>query len=192
MPKGFTEHEKSIITEKLILECKISWQKYGYKKTNIDSLCNNIGISKGSFYSFFDTKESLFYHVLTETQDKLYNIVEKIINENQNKYGFANALKEVYLEYSKSSFMYDTKGPDFLSFFNKLNESQRKKLMEDSYISTKYIFNKSFLKLKINEDLAISVLTTMLNSISQRNSMLCEPIEVFEFMIDNLIDYIFE
>ncbi|MCS4456029.1 TetR/AcrR family transcriptional regulator [Clostridium botulinum] len=56
MPKGFTENEKTIITEKLIRECKSNWQKYGYKKTSIDVLCRDIGISKGSFYSFLIRK----------------------------------------------------------------------------------------------------------------------------------------
>ncbi|KRU26788.1 TetR family transcriptional regulator [Clostridium sporogenes] len=191
MPKGFTENEKTIITEKLIKECKLSWQKYGYKKTSIDDLCKDIGISKGSFYSFFDTKEALFYQVITETQEHLYEIVEERISQNQSKYGVAEALKEIYLEYSKSSFMYDTKNPDFLSFFNKLSEQQRNELTEKSYIGTKFMLNKPFLSLKIDEDLAISTLTVMLTSISQKDKMLCDSVKVFGFMIDNLIDDIF-
>ncbi|HIH9993084.1 TPA: TetR/AcrR family transcriptional regulator [Clostridium botulinum] len=191
MPKGFTENEKTIITEKLIRECKSNWQKYGYKKTSIDVLCRDIGISKGSFYSFFDTKEALFYQVIKETQENLYEIVEDRISQNQSKYGVAEALKEIYLEYSKSSFMYDTKNPDFLSFFNKLSEQQRKELTEKSYVGTKFMLNKSFLSLKIDEDLAISILTAMLTSISQKDKMLCDSVEVFGFMIDNLIDDIF-
>lgn len=191
MPKGFTENEKIIITEKLIKECKSNWQKYGYKKTSIDALCKDIGISKGSFYSFFDTKEDLFYQVIKETQEHLYEIVEERISQNQSKYGVAEALKEIYLEYSKSSFMYDTKNPDFLSFFNKLSEQQRKELTEKSYVGTKFMLNKPFLSLKIDEDLAISVLTAMLTSISQKDKMLCDSVKVFGFMIDNLIDDIF-
>ncbi|MHB9944230.1 TetR family transcriptional regulator [Clostridium botulinum] len=191
MPKGFTENEKTIITEKLIRECKSNWQKYGYKKTSIDVLCRDIGISKGSFYSFFDTKEALFYQVIKETQENLYEIVEDRISQNQSKYGVAEALKEIYLEYSKSSFMYDTKNPDFFSFFNKLSEQQRKELTEKSYVGTKFMLNKPFLSLKIDEDLAISILTAMLTSISQKDKMLCDSVEVFGFMIDNLIDDIF-
>ena len=57
MPKGFTDDEKKIITKKLIEECKYSWQRYGYKKTSVDELCKNAGISKGAFYIFFKTKE---------------------------------------------------------------------------------------------------------------------------------------
>lgn len=192
MPKGFTYEEKEIITEKLMKECKLNWQKYGYKKTSIDTLCQDIGISKGSFYSFFDSKEALFYQVFKETLDQLYSIVEERISQKQNKYGVADALKEIYLEYSKSSFMYDVNNPDFLSFYNKLNKEQRLELTDKSYLGTKTMLHKPFLSLKIEENLAISLLFAMLSSVSQKDDMLCEGTKVFEFMIDHLIDDIFD
>lgn len=192
MPKGFTYEEKEIITEKLMKECKLNWQKYGYKKTSIDNLCQDIGISKGSFYSFFESKEALFYQVFKETLDQLYSIVEERISQKQNKYGVADALKEIYLEYSKSSFMYDVNNPDFLSFYNKLNKEQRLELTDKSYLGAKIMLHKPFLSLKIEENLAISLLFAMLSSVSQKDDMLCEGTKVFEFMIDHLIDDIFD
>ncbi|WP_286909462.1 TetR/AcrR family transcriptional regulator [Clostridium sp. UBA1652] len=192
MPKGFTGDEKKIINEKLIGECKINWQKYGYKKTSVDILCQNIGISKGSFYSFFDCKEALFYEVLKNTLEKLYATVEEKISQKKNKYGVADALKEIYLEYSQSSFMYDVNNPDFLSFYNKLNTEQRSEMEDRSHIGAKFMINKPFLSLKVEEDLAISLLFAMLSTVSQRDNMLCDGKKVFAFMIDNLIDDIFE
>ncbi len=192
MPKGFTGDEKKIINEKLIEECKINWQKYGYKKTSVDILCQNIGISKGSFYSFFDSKEALFYEVLKNTLEKLYATVEEKISQKKNKYGVADALKEIYLEYSQSSFMYDVNNPDFLSFYNKLNAEQRSEMADRSHIGAKFMINKPFLSLKVEEDLAISLLFAMLSTVSQKDNMLCDGKRVFGFMIDNLIDDIFE
>ncbi len=64
MAKSFTEIEKDNIRKRLISECEINWSKYGYKKTNIDELCSKSGIAKGSFYTFFDSKEKLFFEVL--------------------------------------------------------------------------------------------------------------------------------
>ena len=184
MPKGFTDDEKKIITKKLIEECKYSWQRYGYKKTSVDELCKNAGISKGAFYIFFKTKEELFYNTL--------KVVEEKIAINPNKNGVADALKEIFSEYNNSSFMYDTKSVDFISFFNKLSEEERNDLSNKSYIGAKGMLDKPFLKLKIEEDLAISVLSALLITITQKDSMLCDPINVFDFMIDNLIDSIFE
>lgn len=192
MPKGFTDDEKKIITNKLIEECKYSWQRYGYKKTSVDELCKNAGISKGAFYIFFKTKEELFYNTLKEVQENLYKVVEEKIAINPNKNGVADALKEIFSEYINSSFMYDTKSVDFISFFNKLSEEERNDLSNKSYIGAKGMLNKPFLKLKIEEDLAISVLSAMLITITQKDNMLCDPMNVFDFMINNLIDSIFE
>lgn len=192
MPKGFTEQERINISEKLITECKLSWQKYGYKKTSIDDLCKKVGISKGAFYLFFETKESLFMETLMRVQKHLYRVVENVLSENQNRDGIAKALKEIYREYSKSSFMYETTSVDFLSFFNKLTEEQQKEINNDSYSGAKIMLNKPFLKLKVSEELAVSVLSSVLYTISQREKMLCDPMDAFEFMIDNLVEAIFE
>lgn len=192
MPKGFTEQEKINISEKLITECKLSWQTYGYKKTSIDDLCKKVGISKGAFYLFFETKESLFMETLMRVQKHLYRVVENVLSENQNRDGIAKALKEIYREYSKSSFMYETTSVDFLSFFNKLTEEQQKEINNDSYSGAKIMLNKPFLKLKVSEELAVSVLSSVLYTISQREKMLCDPMDAFEFMIENLVEAIFE
>lgn len=192
MPKGFTEQEKINITEKLIAECKVSWQKYGYKKTSIDDLCKNVGISKGAFYLFFETKELLFMETIKRVQKQLYSIVENILLENQNRDGMAKALKEIYKEYSKSPFMYETTSVDFLSFFNKLSDEQQREINNDSYSGAKIMLNKPYLKLKVSEELALSVLTSILFTISQKDKMICEPQDAFNFIIDNLVEAIFE
>lgn len=192
MPKGFSDKEKVVIKQRLIEECKASWKLHGYKKTSIDTLCQNIGISKGAFYIFFDSKESLFYQAIKQTQSQLYEIVENHLSRNQSKYGVAEALKEIYCEYCKGGFMYDIKSSDFQGFFNKLNPQQRNELNDLSYTSTKFMLDKPFLILKIDEKLAISILSVMLSSVTQKDNMLCDSEKVFEFMINNLIEDIFE
>lgn len=192
MPKGFSKEEKETITQKLLAECKMSWQAYGYKKTNIDTLCQNVGISKGAFYSFFDSKESLFYQVITQTQAQLYELAEQHLSENPSKYGVAKALKEVFAEYCNSSFMYDTKSADFQTFLNKLSKEQRSELNDLGQAKAEFMLRKPFLKLKVDENLAMSILSAMLSIVSQKDNMLSNVAEVFSFMIDNLVKKIFE
>lgn len=49
---------------------KQSWTQYGYKKTSVDELCRQAGISKGAFYLFFESKEALFCEVLCSVQEQ--------------------------------------------------------------------------------------------------------------------------
>lgn len=192
MPKSFREQERSRIRESLIEGCKENWKKYGYKRTNIDELCTKAGISKGAFYIFFQSKENLFYETLKEVQHGLYALVEEILLEEQSKFGLAKALKAVYAEYGKSPFLYDTTGADFTSFINKLSDEENQTIIYSGYSGAKQMLNKPFLKLRIDEDKALSVLSCLLGIIEKKEKMTCDHIEVFNFMLDNLIDKIFE
>ncbi|WP_218970497.1 TetR/AcrR family transcriptional regulator [Metabacillus halosaccharovorans] len=192
IPKGFTEQEKLNINQTLIKNCKLNWQKFGYKKTNIDELCKGSGISKGAFYLFFDTKEDLFLQTLKSVQINLYSKIEEILSETPNKYGVAKALKKIYRVYYESPFMYETTSEDFISFFNKLSIQQQSELNSLSYEGAKTMLRKPFLTLKISEDLALSVLSTTLLTISLRDKMLSHSFDVFDFMVDHLIEKIFE
>ena len=56
MARSFSEREKENIRKSLIDICKQSWTQYGYKKTSVDEMCKQVGISKGAFYLFFESK----------------------------------------------------------------------------------------------------------------------------------------
>lgn len=192
MPKGFSEQEKNNIREKLINSCRESWEKYGYKRTNIDELCSIAGISKGAFYIFFGSKEFLFLETLSVIQKNLYTLVETILLKEQNKYGVSKALKAVYSEYDKSPFLYDTSSTDFTSFINKLSDDEKQSIFIDSLNGAKQMIDKPFLILRINEEKALSILSSLLLIITNKNKMIYNHFEVFEFMLDNLINEIFE
>lgn len=60
MARSFSEREKENIRKSLMDICKQNWTQYGYKKTSVDEICKQAGISKGAFYLFFESKEALF------------------------------------------------------------------------------------------------------------------------------------
>lgn len=192
MPKSFTEQEKETVRELLIDGCRESWKHYGYKRSSIDELCRKAGISKGAFYIFYTSKEQLFYETLQSVQKSLYALIEEILSEEESKYGVAKALKAVYAEYDKSPFLYDTSSVDFTGFFNKLTREERESIGFDSLAGAKRMLDKSYLTLRIPEEKALSVLASMLNIAANKDKLLHNHFEVFEFMLDNLIGEIFE
>ncbi len=68
MPKGFTEHEKELITQRLLEQGYKLFSAYGLKKTNVEEIAEAVGISKGAFYIFYASKEALFMDVVEETE----------------------------------------------------------------------------------------------------------------------------
>jgi len=63
MPKAFTEHEKDLISKRLIEQGYKLFSVYGLKKTSIEELAQAAVISKGAFYLFYESKEALFMDV---------------------------------------------------------------------------------------------------------------------------------
>jgi len=68
MPRAFSESEKDKIRQQLIEQGYKQFSAFGLKKTNIDELAAAAGISKGAFYIFYDSKESLFMDVAEKAE----------------------------------------------------------------------------------------------------------------------------
>jgi AcrR family transcriptional regulator len=83
MPKGFSEREKTIIRAKLLAKGKELFATYGIKKTNIEDLTNASGISKGAFYLFFESKEDLFFDLLTQFEAEFKSMMIEEITHGQ-------------------------------------------------------------------------------------------------------------
>lgn len=49
--------------------------RYGIRKTSIDELVKEVGIAKGSFYSFYPSKEVLFFEVINEHHNNIQNLI---------------------------------------------------------------------------------------------------------------------
>ncbi|UBU08807.1 TetR/AcrR family transcriptional regulator [Nonomuraea gerenzanensis] len=64
MAVAFTTGEKARITGLLLDTAEELFTTQGLKKTSLDELVAAAGIAKGSFYAFFDSKESLYLEVM--------------------------------------------------------------------------------------------------------------------------------
>jgi AcrR family transcriptional regulator len=88
MPKGFSDEEKERIQKKLMEAGGELFSKHGIKKTNVIDLTRAVGIAKGSFYSFYNSKEELFLDVLEQVEKILQKQMVQIlkdINKNPKK-----------------------------------------------------------------------------------------------------------
>lgn len=85
MPKAFTEHEKDIIRAQFREKGKALFEVYGLKKTSVDELTAAVGISKGAFYLFYDSKEALFMEILEQMEQEIQTrILEFALNPQAN------------------------------------------------------------------------------------------------------------
>ncbi len=79
MSAAFTEQEKATIIANLR---KAAWNhacSEGMRKTTVEMLADEAGISKGAFYHFYPSKELLFLDMLETWQKKAYDAAETVL-----------------------------------------------------------------------------------------------------------------
>ncbi len=82
MATAFTQRERASIEQKLqeaALACATS---AGMRRTTVDELARQAGISKGAFYSFYQSKEHLFLAMLEQVQKEIYGSAKKVFDDN--------------------------------------------------------------------------------------------------------------
>lgn len=79
---AFTDEQNEIIREDLIRQARRCGVTVGMRKTSVEQLTNAVGISKGSFYKFFDSKELLFFAVLEDIHTECFAMAQKSLQEN--------------------------------------------------------------------------------------------------------------
>ena len=192
MARSFTEREKENIKKGLQDACKRSWTQYGYKKTSVDELCREAGISKGAFYLFFESKEALFCEVLCSVQEQIRQVASRAMEEQKDRYGAAKALKLIHREYDKNNFLYNSNTTDFTIFMNRLTEDQIKKIEASNNVNQQLFLDQPYLKLKVDADMAASVIYSLIMNIKNKDIFPCNHTETFDFMVDHLIDSLYE
>ena len=185
-----SDADKENIRKKLKGLCEECWISQGYKKTSIKSLCEKAGISVGTFYTLYPTKEDLFFETIETIQRRLEEKIFAINRDRRTKDGFSESMKELFKEYDSKPFLYNVNTPDFQSFITKLPEETIKKVKFDSFDFFRQAVHAASLELKMEESKAYGILSALLSTINAKEtlSVTCDYFAVFEFMVDSLVD----
>ncbi len=81
---AFTDEQKKQIRNDMICEALRCVITIGMRKTSVERLTEAVGISKGSFYKFFDSKELLFFAVLENIHTECFMAAQKSLQENES------------------------------------------------------------------------------------------------------------
>ena len=79
---AFTEQKNEMIRKDLLDEALRCAVTVGIRKTSVEQLTEAVGISKGSFYKFFESKELLFFAVLEDIHTECFATAQKSLQEN--------------------------------------------------------------------------------------------------------------
>ena len=123
MPKGFTDKEKELIKQSLLAKGKQLFNSYGLGKTSIKEITEAVHISQGSFYSFYDSKEELYFDILQNEETLLR---EELMSEiDDSKEAFKNLLiKFFYMIESNSLIRQLMMNNDIEAIMRKLSDEK--------------------------------------------------------------------
>ena len=79
---AFTDEQNEQIRNDLIRAARRCGITIGMRKTSVEQLTEAVGISKGSFYKFFESKELLFFAVLENIHTECFAVAQKSLQEN--------------------------------------------------------------------------------------------------------------
>ena len=108
---------------------KKSWElfkKNGYEETKIERITKEVGISKGSFYTYFKTKEDVLFAILEKIEIEIENSINDIDTSEEPSKILYNLLKkrvELFLGYvqnMKLENLYIMKSGQIDEFKNKI------------------------------------------------------------------------
>ena len=88
------DKQRRIMKKGLELFCEV-----GYLNTTVEEITNSLNISKGSFYTYFESKEALLLSIL----DFMYINYEKILNKLSEDVG-SKELEEILEKYINVMF----------------------------------------------------------------------------------------
>lgn len=79
--RGFDQDEREAIREALLDAGEEYFLRVGPQKTTVQDLTDEVGIAKGSFYTFFDSKGELFLEVFVRMRDDLVQTVTEAVED---------------------------------------------------------------------------------------------------------------
>lgn len=74
--------KENLSRRKLLEAGKTLFLKYGYRKVTVEEICTEAGISKMTFYRFFDNKISLVECMINELADEGIRVYRKIMDSD--------------------------------------------------------------------------------------------------------------
>lgn len=115
MPRAFTESEKWAIQERLLEVGRERFARYGIRKTNVEELTREAGISKGAFYLFYSSKEELYFDVMSQVESEIQTELLEVVRRTgePSKESFRQFLSKALAILEAHPFFANTEDDDY-------------------------------------------------------------------------------
>ncbi len=163
---AFSEKEKERIESELIKQASVYLKDSSYSKIRVEDLTSAVGISKGAFYHFYNSKEDFFYEVMVKTHNDIYGEAFLSICKSEKK-NYEKLADGIILGIKKleDSGLYNFWINDSKEIIKKVSQEK----LDRQVIREKQIYQSIFNscgKLKVLEEFGIKAISTLISSSS--------------------------
>ena len=191
MAKSFSETERKAIRTRLLDACEASWSRFGFKKTGVDALCRQAGISKGAFYLFYQSKDALFCDTLERVCGRINQLLADHLSYPPSRRGLCRALETAYQEYDRLRLLFDDGLGDLGVFLEKLPDERRSRLLSEGVFRPYLPAMTPYLQWTDNPRQAIDVIVALFQTAHRREPCGYDRFAVFAFLIELVVDELF-
>jgi AcrR family transcriptional regulator len=97
------------IRDRIIDEASESFKTYGIKSVTMDSLANQLGMSKRTIYEIFSDKDDLLVAVINRIAHQQKELVKRVLDESENSIVAIFKMLEINFQYMSPAFQADLK-----------------------------------------------------------------------------------
>jgi AcrR family transcriptional regulator len=132
--------QKRTLKEQAIIKAaeKVFNQK-GYVNTKMEDIASEMGVSKGTVYFYFSSKENLYMAITFRAYEMIIDIFQRTIYNHRNEKGIESvvAIMKAFMDFAENNFLYSEALLDYYSFerstgqgidFKKLTEGMKDSL----------------------------------------------------------------
>ncbi len=192
MPKVVSEEEKMLIRQALHQKGIALIKEKGLKRVTVDDIVYAVGIAKGTFYSYYQTKEELLYEIVKNAESKMLDSMLSLRLDGDNfKQNIVKAFKDIYLSPDSIALFIEPEDMEFL--MRKLPQIMQERENEKSHNNFKR--SADFLGISDTDIMTYSVLSYLMDGLQYIASCKSEYGEVgrqqsMEILINTIADFL--
>lgn len=124
MPKIVSEEERKLIKEAIYEKTVRLIKDKGMRTVTVDDIVTAVGIGKGSFYTYYPSKEACLFETIKRCEREAFSRIEEMISSGySNKEKVVTLLKEIFV--SQNSLFTSIKQHDVEVLLRKLPPEYR-------------------------------------------------------------------
>lgn len=190
---AFTEQKNEMIRRDLMQEALRCAVTIGMRKTSVEQLTDAVGISKGSFYKFFASKELLFFSVLEDIHKETYTVAERALQENADLPPTERAAKAIL---AACKHLSDTKAMTFIEndaeyLLRRIPEDIKQKHYHDDEVHIRTLLDASGLVPHGGIELAAATIRGLILTVSHQDQIGDQYPQVLEILVNGACQELF-